>query len=273
MSAPIKKENNINLVSWDEFKAKVSDHIKHNLGPRMCRGQSNSNWPLMTSFHRNPNGLTLTQYFQTVEHLADVVGTLENRVIDTRDAEVNGSFLAYLQHHGFPTPLLDWSLSPYIAAYFAFADVIDAKPQSEHISIYVFDFLKWISRWRPIYDYTVTDAHVSVLKPKSLGNRRQLHQQGFYYMWTNVSDIERHVRLLEQSQKETYLEIYRIPASEKFYAITDLEVMGITAFSLFGTTDALCKHYKESIFRKDNEGKGPFERMVEMLKAAEKSDD
>ena len=31
-------------------------------------------------------------------------------------------YMAYLRHFGFPSPLLDWSRSPFVAAFFAFRD-------------------------------------------------------------------------------------------------------------------------------------------------------
>ncbi len=43
------------------------------------------------------------------------------------------SYIAHLRHHGFPSPLLDWSRSPYVAAYFAFATA-----QRDNVAIFVF---------------------------------------------------------------------------------------------------------------------------------------
>lgn len=59
---------------------------------------------------------------------------------DLRSDVISGflacEYFAYLRHHGFPSPLLDWSKSPYVATYFAMNQTNEYEPGD--ISIFMF---------------------------------------------------------------------------------------------------------------------------------------
>ncbi|MEW6055474.1 MAG: FRG domain-containing protein [Bdellovibrionota bacterium] len=235
--------------SWDEFKQSISGDIKQARDKRMCRGQADASWPLATSFHRQNLDLSLNEYFDLINQLAEIVGALENRAIDTRDPETNASFLAYLQHHGFPTPILDWTLSPYIAAYFAFSELRpDLIKPTQRVSIFMFDFSKWMENVPAVDNPLESTPHVNIVHPRSAGNLRLIRQQGHYFTFTNVFDVGEFIQAREQTSQVCYLEKYNLAASERSYVMNDLEAMGINSYSLFRTTDALCQHLNDALF-------------------------
>lgn len=253
-------------ISWKKFRDEILKHIEEKKGSRLCRGQADSTWSLITSFHRNNHrNISFENYFNLViPYLADAISTLEKREIDVSNPQVRGAFLAYAQHHGLPTPLLDWTFSPYKAAYYAFSSVEDIAPKSDKVAIYIFDHVLWQKRYKQILDFNEKSLHVSLLFANSKGNHRQIYQQGTY-LFTNTDKIEEHITLNETND-DVFLTKYIFSVREKPIVMEDLEAMGIQAFSLFGGTDGMFRFFKESIFRAESVGTTPKDEMENLLK-------
>ncbi len=250
--------------NWNQYKSWIETTIdaKKNF---YYRGQRDPSWKLQTTFHRESNefGYNLSDYLNYI--VPDVhyyVCAHHNEVVNLQDPIEFGAFLALLQHHGFPTPLLDWSLSPYIAAYFAFRDIDEKHPQSDNVRIYIFDASEWIDNYEQILDLRVTDkSYVSVIRPLAKNNQRLIPQRGVYTV-TNVSDMENHFLTLGKSKEKDFLHIIDIPVSEKPKVMKDLNLMGINDMTLFPGMDGVCRTLKRQYFSSDTVGLGPSGRAL-----------
>jgi hypothetical protein len=58
-------------------------------------------------------------------------------------------WLALMRHHGAPSRLLDWTLSPYVAAYFALYEGFKKQSVDLHCAVWAID-IKWLNEhaWR-----------------------------------------------------------------------------------------------------------------------------
>ena len=158
------------------------------------------------------------------------------------------SFLAKLQHHGFPTPLLDWTYSPYIAAYFALKDIDIRNNSIDYVNIYIFDFISWSNQYEQLLNLENTGKFFSLLQPHALNNQRVPKQMSIATV-TNVNDIQNYLENTQNKNPELpFLQYARLPVKEKPLIMNDLALMGINELTLFPGLDGLCKSMKIRYF-------------------------
>ncbi|AOF48264.1 hypothetical protein AC806_01925 [Tetragenococcus halophilus] len=104
------------------------------------RGVSKCSYDLTTSFQRNSvvNEMELRQYYEKIRKCINGLDTDDFILTDYE----NFGF-AFLQHRGFPSPLLDWTSYPMVAAQFACHDWI-VKEQKTDAAIYALNVKKFM---------------------------------------------------------------------------------------------------------------------------------
>lgn len=239
---PNKKYSSIPEIhmSWDKFKEFALDQ-KDGL---IYRGQANG-WPLQTSYHRTGSADLHSYLDNEVVQLEHHVNAVSDHPYNIYDDRSLGSLLNLAQHHGYPTPLLDWTRSPYVAAFFAFENK-ESLENSEKVSIFLFDNKKWSSFAGNSAPMRSPHIAVSTLELPSFNNPRVIPQQALV-MFSNINDIEEIVESVEKVNGN-YLKRVTIDVSEADKAMKDLKLMGLTWGSLFPGLDGLCKQLKRFHF-------------------------
>lgn len=157
-----------NLDSWEAFEEVVNqsnietEELKKSkptissTTPIIYRGQADSRWELESTLERKvKKDITVDSYFNLMlkiwnSHTSTYKKKWPDLENEIRELNVNNiylfpttkansnqiiSFMTHLRHHGFPSPLLDWTANPLIAAFFSFENIPDS---AEQVAIYTF---------------------------------------------------------------------------------------------------------------------------------------
>ena len=220
--------------------------------PYIFRGQSDANWSLMTSLERSLGAnIPLENYYSMILEIQTELETFTDKTWKIPNIQEYNSWLAnhpisslmpaydymiYLRQHGFPSPLLDWSFSPYIATYFAFHD-IGNKAKSVAIFMYYTEFDSGSG--------ITGKPYITRLDRAVRTHRRHYLQQSAYTICCGLDDKNRayyasHQDLYSQDDDVgPYVTKYILPAKEREKALWSLEPYNINAYSLFGTEEGL----------------------------------
>lgn len=270
----------LTVETWGEFQRKLEEletelnkaHQSERQGTvaptLLYRGQENAEWRLETTLERQIRTDGKIPLHKTVEFSAEdylqmirsIQGEIEIHTGKNWDApelskakrDLRGGldrlppphyeFMAYLRHHGFPSPFLDWSASPYVAAYFAFKSI---APHVSQVAIYAYsDFEK-----EPTAK-AVDAARIGRVGPTIKAHVRHFSQQSQYtfcrkkrergaqdWEWIYASHEEAFGRHGEHRSDSLWK--ITLPASERKNVLSYLQKHKVTGFSLFHSDESL----------------------------------
>ncbi|MCX5734923.1 MAG: FRG domain-containing protein [candidate division NC10 bacterium] len=258
------KERNISC--WEDFEREIGE-IFHQYQsrcqgsrtflhyPPLFRGQRKSSWPLTTTLERyTGQPYTMRGYWELIRNYVKCpVESVTEKRWDIGDypeedlspfAHPGYEFMVYLRHHGFPSPLLDWTESPYVAAFFALRSFVDVNRQEDseaEAAIYHYEELPEGSK-----NWGKYEPHIRGLGPNIVTTPRHFRQQSWYTVCRVLQEgngeygYASHEEVFRKGDtNQDVLTKIRIPASKQNEFLDRLSLMNINAYTLFGNEEGL----------------------------------
>lgn len=250
------------LESWEDLQKQLTaleseDPVSPTgaIAPVLYRGQSNSCWGLETSLERAKCvDWSFHRYFRLAATAKPQVEAFTGEAwpelnVPTLEEWARGydnlrlspfpqyEYFGYLRHHGFPSPLLDWSASPYVAAFFAFA-----SPSADRVALFVY-------RERSTSggkDGSSDHPQIHTLGPYVRTHTRHFLQQSRYSLAAQYLDgswrFASHESVFSKGRiDQDRLWKLTVPASEARKALVHLDRFNLNAYSLFRDEESLLR--------------------------------
>lgn len=285
----------VDLISWEEFEQRI-ERLSHWRAERkrgapsltagtyvseyLFRGQAKSDWSLETTLERYTGRLlSLTEYYRLLWAVKSEVETyagthweipspfdysaqLDKPGFFPAGPFIGYDYFAYLRQHGFPSPFLKWTLSPYVAAYFAFRDV--SAVQTTDVSIFAYCEYRGTGKLR-------ADGRPQIygLGPDVRSHYRHFQQQNQYTVCLAGQGISRSYARHDKASSHVHDEHdelwkFNIPQSERHKVLKRLEQYDVNALSLYDSEEGLM----ETIFLREIFLGGRVQRIKDLSRTA-----
>lgn len=247
---PVPQDRIASTLQFDSWAEVCSHFRKTSTTSHLYRGQRRPEWGLVTGLDRvaqeligrwgraprASSGHNLRAFLWS-----RAISTFRQYAAGSRDldfsrvSEKSAEFAVIARHYGLETPLLDWTRSPYVAAFFALADFAEKGPfESEHACV-------WMLRIEHPLSGESEVKGIDLVAPVSDQLHRQRAQQSVYTHFMNPKflDLESYLDSIGDLGR---LERVLIPlGSEALIALHDLNGMNVRFATLFPDLDGAAK--------------------------------
>jgi len=233
------------LGSWSHFfdflEAELFTSPIYSKRAYIWRGQRRADWSLSTTLDRLFNRLELLPGSserleeRSVEHLAAFKYAARGRRGNNPAVLSENEWWALGQHFGLATPLLDWTRSPFAAAYFAFEEL--ATDETDYRVVYALDQKAVLAKNSELEEGPSFEKGrlpiIEFVDPLSDENQRLVSQGGCFTRAPIGTPIEKWIAQAFEASTEPILWRIEIPDTDRSLCLRALNRMNINHLSLF----------------------------------------
>jgi hypothetical protein len=252
-----------NVDTWEQFIKELDEVRRECAGSSdhrhdrclLFRGQESSCWRLGTTLERKQQRMLFKDYYRVISKIKPQIESLTGnewpipeypeverlaKTYEDLDLALWAgdrpayAYMAYLRHHGFPSPLLDWTRSPYVAAYFAFGKA--PEDPSRRVCIYVLsdrNFKISGNNMLVVYRYP---PHIKT-------HRRHFLQQSEYTVCLSFESewrFEQYDSVFDSGPRQQgFCWKFTTPVNQRRKVLRSLDEHNLNAFSLFGSEESM----------------------------------
>lgn len=234
------------IQSLSEYIDYINNLEHQHIAQWLYRGHSDEAYCLVPSLYRIEKEKMFADYDNKENYLMEQF-KIEARPFLTFEPKNEDEWLAIAQHHGLPTRLLDWSMNPLIALYFAVKDHDNKK----NANVWLFGIFSTNNCWeesnwidRKVHIHDIANQNRIILFPPYI-DKRIINQSGCFtkhYLEKNNS-----VKPLNEMDKYTVFGKFdkvTIKKDSKKKILNELYYFGIHEGLVYPGLDGIAKRLK-----------------------------